>query len=144
MLNKELLMGSAQGQRKVRLTIEKIDIISTIYGYLKDYSNSLNVLPYWGTTDNVIDRLAYYEDYNQCSFLIVNEPEVTAFADGYSTVLHSGKAVTGDPYAMRNSEGSARYLTFDPPPTGTWIQRHSNRSRNRVLRRRRSLGGSKC
>lgn len=118
MLNKELLMGSEKGQRKVRLTIEKIDIISNIYGYLKDYSNSLDVLPYWGTTDNVIERLAYYEDYNQCSFLLVNESEVTAFADGYSTVLHSGKVVTGDPYAMRNSEGSTRYLTFDPPPTG--------------------------
>lgn len=35
------------------------------------------------------------------------------------------------------------YLIY-PPPTGTWTQRHSNQSRNRVLCRRSSLGGSRC
>lgn len=34
-------------------------------------------------------------------------------------------------------------LEFTPPPTVTWIQKHSNLSR-RLLCRRRSLGGSLC
>ncbi len=35
-------------------------------------------------------------------------------------------------------------LEFTPPPTVTWIQIRSNRSRNRVLCRKSSLGGSRC
>lgn len=42
------------------------------------------------------------------------------------------------------SQDKTEVLTFDPPPTVTWIQRHSNRSRKRILRRRSPLGGSRC
>lgn len=148
MLNKELLMaGSEQSQRKVVLTIGKAAIYSDYaYGYMRDLMDDtqLNVLPYWGTTDNVLERLLYFGPLNASIFKLDKDPEVTAFVEGYSTSLHNGNVVKGDPYNMRNSEGSTRYLTFDPPPTVTWIQRHTNRSRNRVLCRRSSLGGSRC
>lgn len=35
-------------------------------------------------------------------------------------------------------------LIFDPPPTIIWIHLRATRSRNRVLCRRRSLGGARC
>lgn len=148
MLNKELLMaGSEQSQRKVVLTIGKVDVFSGYaYGYMKDLMDDtqLNVLPYWGTTDNVLERLVHFGPLNTSMFKLDKDPEVTVFVEGYSTSLHKGNVVNGDPYDMRNSEGSTRYLTFDPPPTVTWIQRHTNRSRNRVLCRRSSLGGPRC
>lgn len=148
MLNKELLMaGSEQSQRKVVLTIGKVAVFSGYaYGYMKDFldDTQLNVLPYWGTTDNVLERLVHFDSLNTSIFMLDKDPEVTVFVEGYSTSLHNGNVVEGDPNDMRNSEGSTRYLTFDPPPTVTWIQRHTNRSRNRVLCRRSSLGGPRC
>lgn len=116
MLNKELLMDDTQ----------------------------LNVLPYWGTTDYVLERLVHFDSLNTSIFMLDKDSQVTVFVEGYSTSLHNGEVMTGDLYDMRNSEGSTRYLTFDPPLTVTWIQRHTNRSRNRVLCRRSSLGGSRC
>lgn len=122
MLNKELLMaGSEQSQRKVVLTIGKAAVYSGhAYGYMKDLMDDtqLNVLPYWGTTDNVLERLMYFDSLNASTFMLGKDPEVTVFVEGYSTSLHTGKVVKGDPYNMRNSEGSTRYLTFDPPPDG--------------------------
>ena len=148
MLNKELLMaGSKQSQRKVVLTIRKVTAFyGYAYGYMKDFKDDtqLNVLPYWGTTDSVLERLAFFPTINKSTFRVDKDPEVTVFVEGYSTSIHNGNVVKGDPYDMRNSEGSTRYLTFDPPQTVTWIQRHTNRSRNRVLCRRSSLGGPRC
>lgn len=148
MLNKELLMaGSKQSQRKVVLTISKVAVFSGYaYGYMKDFMDDtqLNVLPYWGTTDSVLERLAFFPTINKSTFRVDKDPEVTVFVEGYSTSIHNGNVVKGDPYGMRNSGGSTRYLTFDPPQTVTWIQRHTNRSRNRVLCRRSSLGGPRC
>lgn len=148
MLNKELLMaGSEQSQRKVVLTIGKVAVFSGYaYGYMKDFMDDtqLNVLPYCGTTDNVLERLVHFDSLNTSIFMLDKDPEVTVFVEGYSTSLHNGNVVNGDPYDMRNSEGSTRYLTFDHPQTVTWIQRHTNRSRNRVLCRRSSLGGPRC
>lgn len=148
MLNKELLMaGSEQSQRKVVLTIGKAAAyFGYAYGYMKVLMDDtqLNVLPYWGTTDNVLERLVHFDSLNTSIFMLDEDPEVTVFVEGYPTSLHNGKVMNGDPYDMRNSEGSTRYLTFDPPPTVTWIQRRTNRSRKRVLCRRSSLGGSRC
>lgn len=148
MLNKELLMaGSEQSQRKVVLTIRKAPAFyGYSYGYMKDFMDDtqLNVLPYWGTTDNALERLVYFDTLDKSMFMLDKDPEVTVFVEGYSTSLHNGTVAKGDPYDMRNSEGSTRYLTFDPPQTVTWIQRHTNRSRNRVLCRRSSLGGPRC
>lgn len=122
MLNKELLMaGSEQSQRKVVLTISKGAIsFGYAYGYMRDFMDDtqLNVLPYWGTTDNVLERLVHFGSLNTSIFMLDKDPEVTVFVEGYSTSLHNGNAVVGDPYEMHNSEGSTRYLTFDPPPDG--------------------------
>lgn len=122
MLNKELLMaGSEQSQRKVVLTIGKVAVFSGYaYGYMKDFMDDtqLNVLPYWGTTDNVLERLVHFSSLKTSTFMLDKDPEVTVFVEGYSTSLHNGEVVNGDPYEMRNSEGSTRYLTFDPPPDG--------------------------
>lgn len=122
MLNKELLMaGSEQSQRKVVLTISKAANFSGYaYGYKKNLMDGtqLNVLPYWGTTDNVLERLVHFDSSNTSIFRLDKDSEVTVFVEGYSTSLHSDNVVKGDPYDMRNSEGSTRYLTFDPPPDG--------------------------
>lgn len=122
MLNKELLMaGSEQSQRKVVLTIGKgTAFFGYAYGYLRDIMDDtqLNVLPYWGTTDNALESFVRFETPNKSIFRLDKDTEVTAFVDGYYTSLHNGVPVEGDPYEMRNSEGSTRYLTFDPPPDG--------------------------
>lgn len=122
MLNKELLMaGSEQSQRKVVLTIGKFDIFfGHAYGYMKDFVDDtlLSVVPYWGTTANALERLAYFDTPKKSMFMLNEGPEVTVFVEGYSTSLPNGGAVEGDPYEMCNSEGSTRYLTFDPPPDG--------------------------
>lgn len=122
MLNKELLMaGAEQSQRKVVLTIGKADTYSGYtYGYMQDFMDDtqLNVLPYWGTTANVLECLVLFDSLNTTVFMVNGDSEVTIFVEGYSTSLHNGKAMTGDPYDLRNSEGSTRYLTFDPPPDG--------------------------
>lgn len=142
MLSKELLIASAKKkeQRKVKLTIGYYKKVSRYakYGYSKPYSfGSLDVVPYWGTTNDVMTNLIYTREETW-----FNAPSgITAFAEGYTQSISSG-TITGDIYSMDNSEGKIRYLTFDPPPTVTSIQTHSNRSR--VLRRRSSLGGSLC
>lgn len=122
MLNKELLMaGSEQSHRKVVLTIGKAALYSGhAYGYMKDSiaDTQLNVLPYWGTTDNVLGRLMYFDSLNATTFMLNKDSEVTVFVEGYSTSLHAGQVMKGDLYDMRDSEGSTRYLTFDPPPDG--------------------------
>lgn len=140
MLNKELLIASAKKkeQRKVKLTIGRYKKIGAArYGYDKRFSfGSLDVVPYWGTTNDVMKGLSYSRE--ETGFLAPSG--ITAFAKGYTQGIISGKAITGDIYSMGNSEGGIRYLTFDPPQTGTWIQRHSNRSR----KKRSFLGGSRC
>lgn len=122
MLNKELLMaGSKQSQRKVVLTIRKITTFyGYAYGYMKAFKDDtqLNVLPYWGTTDSVLERLVHFDSLNTSIFRLDKDPEVTVFVEGYSTSIHTSTVVGGDPYGMSNSGGSTRYLTFDPPPDG--------------------------
>ena len=143
MLNKNsLLMGRKKEQRKVKLTIGRYKKIGDAkYGYNKHFSfGSLDVVPYWGTTNDVMEVLSY--SHEKTSFSAPSG--ITAFVKGYTQGITTGNAITGDIYSMDMSEGATRYLTFDPPPTGTWIQSHSNRSRKRLLRRRRSLGGSRC
>lgn len=144
MLNKELLMmGSEQGQRKVQLTIG-VHTMPTgqIYGYNRaDKVGSLDALPWWISEIETMNFLAYYNMFKRTGF---KAPDgVTVFVGGHPQPISTDTWLNGDPYSMDAEIGGIRYLTFDPP-TGTWIQRHSNRSRNRVLCRRRSLGGSRC
>lgn len=111
MLNKRLLIASAKKkeQRKVKLTIGYLD---GKYGYSKIYSfGSLDVVPYWGTTNDVMKRLAYTRMGTEFSA----PSGITAFAEGYTQGITSGKTIKGDIYSMGNSEGAIRYLTFDPP-----------------------------
>lgn len=115
MLNKRLLIASAKKkeQRKVKLTIGYYKKVSRYakYGYSKSYSfGSLDVVPYWGTTNDVMTSLIYTREETW-----FNAPSgITAFAEGYTQSISSG-TITGDIYSMDNSEGKIRYLTFDPP-----------------------------
>lgn len=141
MLNKELFLGSTQGQRKVALTIgynnRKQD-----YGYAKGYAGSLDLLPYWGEMKAEIESLS---SYTRTGFYLTDSSiVVTVYAEGYPLSITSGSLIRGDIFSMVGYTDDVRYLTFDPPPMGTWTQRHSNRSKKRVLCRRSSLGGSRC
>lgn len=146
MLNKELLIASAKKkeQRKVKLTIGRHESFGMIaFGYNKDFYGSLDVVPYWGTTNDVMSSLIYLLSVVEMTTL--GAPSgVTVFVEGYTQSISSSNTQDGDTYSMNNSEGAIRYLTFDPPPTGTWIQTHSDRSKKRVLCRRSPLGGSRC
>lgn len=144
MLNKELLMGAKQGQRKVQLTIGVITFpTGKAYGYNRaDNVGSLDALPWWSSSLEAMNFLVYYTMFKRTSF---KAPDgVTVFVEGYPQSIYSDSWMDGDPYSMDGEIGGVRYLTFDPPPTGTRIHRHANQSRNRVLCKRNSLGGSKC
>ena len=106
-------MGRKKEQRKVKLTIGRYKKIGDArYGYDKRFSfGSLDVVPYWGTTNDVMKGLSYTRE--ETGFLAPSG--ITAFVKGYTQGIISGKAITGDIYSMDNSEGDIRYLTFDPP-----------------------------
>lgn len=148
MLNKELLIGSSkQEQLRVEITIELIDVEGGNYifcGYDRGRHpfGRAYPLPYWGTPSHTIKTFAY--DFNGDYTRFVAVDGVTVHVEGYSTTLVSSSDVNGDPYDLAGNTGKTRYLTFDPPQTVIWIQKHSNRSRKRVLRRGSSLGGSRC
>ena len=141
MLNKELLLGYTKGQRKVKLTIFGYNPYSDVYhfGYDKDHMGSLDVLPYWGSEVAVIQKFLCI-DFDKTIFYLTKGPKVTAHVKGYSKTITTGVDELGDVYSMFGKSGDIRYLTFDPPPTVTSIQTHSNQSR----KKRSSLGGSKC
>lgn len=150
MLNKELLMGSSkQEQLKVEVTIEFIDTEGGDY-FLAGYDREgrypfgrVYPLPYWGTPSHTFKTFAYDINLHNTSFVAVDG--VTAHVEGYSTPIVSSSLVRGDPYDLvLDNSVKTRYLTFYPPQTVIWIQKHSNRSRKRVLRRGSSLGGSRC
>ena len=141
MLKKNLLlMGRKKEQRKVKLTIEAYEHSTGYnYGYTLGYYGSLDVLPYWGDPKNKIRSLVCRDRHTTSFSLTPGYTGVTAYVKGYPQGISAGIDMNGDPYSMYGSGGDVRYLTFDsPPPLVTWIQKHSNRSRNRVLCRRRS------
>ena len=149
MLNKELLMGSSkQEQLKVEITLAFINVEGGDYafsGYDREGRHPFGrayPLPYWGTPSHTFKTFAYDVNSDSTSFVAVDG--VTAHVEGYSTPVVSSSFVDGDPYDLLGISGNTRYLTFDPPQTVIWIQKHSNRSRKRVLRRGSSLGGSRC
>lgn len=118
MLNKELLMGAKQGQRKVQLTIGHNRKYSR-YGYYSGSIGSVDVLPYWINSRYVIKQL--FADIRDTIFKLTNDDEgveVTVYVEGYPTAMSSGTLKEGDIYSMRDNEGFIRYLTFDPPPDG--------------------------
>lgn len=117
MLNKELLITSAKKkeQRKVKLTIGRHESFGLIaFGYNKDFYGSLDVVPYWGTTNDVMSSLIYLLSVVEMTTLGAPS-EVTVFVEGYTQSISSSNTQDGDTYSMNNSEGKIRYLTFDPP-----------------------------
>lgn len=149
MLNKELLMGSSkQEQMKVEITIEFIDVDGgtvMLSGYDRGGKFPLgkaSPLPYWGTPNNTLKTFMY--NSNDMSMLFTAVKGVTVHVEGYPTTLVSHIYVFEDLYNLEGNNGGTRYLTFDPPQTVIWIQKHSTRSRNKVLRRGSPLGGSRC
>ena len=164
MLNKELLMGNTGKEPHILMTVQHYydsDMGHKYYGY-NAYALAGNVsrIPCWGRFDTMknyseltvlatnagltLETMIHWSNPYTSNRLVVtrldteksvlfvntNTPTVLSFAtDFLFTAAEIDKEVP---------------LIFDPPPTGTWIQRHSNRSRKRVLCRRSSLGGSRC
>lgn len=118
MLNKELLMGNTQGQRKVQLTIGVFTFpTGKAYGYNSaDNGGSLDALPWWISEAEAMNFLVYYTMFKQTGFKAPNG--VTVFVEGYPQSISSASWLAGDPYSMDGEIGGVRYLTFDPPPYG--------------------------
>lgn len=147
MLNKELLMCNTEGQQPVALTVSMQRQEGTSlheYGYDRVSYGKLAPQPFWGNSIT-LQGLTYYESaYTTCR-MTDRSITVTIYVSGYhDSPIRSGETIYNDIFELRQKIGQTVYLTFDPPPMVTWTQRLSNRSRNRVLCRRRSLGGSRC
>lgn len=156
MLNKELLMvGASKAQKEVRLTVgysEAAKAYGMRYtGYPVTFDvGGINVLPYWNTSlllsvleDELTGtlRVSLSVPIPNFSLRIKNSRgsnQLTWPSDDNQTAQDRSNL------DLRHDVNTEIILTFDPPPTGTSIQKHSNRSRNRVLCRRSSLGGSRC
>lgn len=147
MLNKEqLLMRNTVGQQPVALTVGVFGRREFhYYGFDAGYFGTLAPVPFWG--DNVrLGTLAYFEDeYRTRCAPTDRSCFFTVYISGYeNTPIDTGETKEGDYYNFSAKVDQTLYLTFDPPPTVIWIQKPSNRSRNRVLCRRSSLGGARC
>lgn len=116
MLNKELLIGAKQGQRKVQLTIGAFTFpTGKAYGYNRaDNVGSLDALPWWSSEIEAMNFLAYYTMFKRTSFKAPNG--VTVFVEGYPQSISSDSWLDGDPYSMDGEIGGVRYLTFAPTP----------------------------
>lgn len=145
MLNKELLMGNTVGQQPVALTVgrKRQGTVEYEYGYDRFDFGELAPDPFWGNDDIRLNRLKCYDgDYTACR-VSSSRFIVTVYVSGYhDSPIRSEGHIDGDIFELKEKVNQTVYLTFDPPPMGTWIQRHTNRSR--VLCRRSSLGGSRC
>lgn len=146
MLNKELLMGNTGGKQPVVLTVDRYTVVTRghYYGYSLGRFGRLEPRPFWGNY-TYLNELKYDDWTNRTTCSMTDRSvDVTVYVSGYQdSPISSGESISGDPFEFKIF-GKTVYLTFDPPPTGTRIKRHSNRSRNRVLCRRRFLGGSRC
>lgn len=169
MLNKELLMAGEVEPHMFLILNSGQGFIDpgdrTYYGYMRSYEpdamgpsiGNVNRIPYWGSPDSSFLQALYTSvddsggNYNTslrfryripfAPMSVTIKDRTSEFSNAYDTWL--GGEYT-DVWDLERSGGMTLPVYFDPPPTGTWIQRHSNRSRNRVLCRRSSLGGSRC
>lgn len=166
MLNKELLMaGITMKEPHILLTVGYDGgIRAYTYGYTRIYSisennvGSVSKIPYWGDVSKNISLTALYGSRiksNNSVSTWINWGSNFTFNRLVATRLDTGKSVefvtnsayvevTGVALFTESDKYKEIPLTFDPPPMGTWTQRHSNRSKKRVLCRRSSLGGSRC
>jgi hypothetical protein len=143
MFNKELLMGNTGGQQPVALTVGSYCISGPYfyYGYDSGYVGALAPVPFWNS--NVHLSTLRYDNQNNHTTCATTDRSVNikVYISGYQdSPISSGESISGDPFRFTVKVGQTVYLN----PTGTRIKRHSNRSRNRILCRRRSLGGSRC
>lgn len=149
MLNKELLMGTTGGQQPVALTVGKERQGTSVpriyeYGYKNMSFGALSPEPFWGNYIYLQSLKYRGESYTSCR-MKDSSITVTVYVSGYpDSSIRSGESIYGDIFELRGKVNQDVYLTFDPPPTGIWIQRHTNRSKKRVLCRRSSLGGARC
>lgn len=147
MLNKELLLGNTGEQQPVALKVGKFSRREFYYyGYDSAYFGTLTPVPFWG--NNVeLAVLAYFEDDYLTKCVATDRSYAfKVYISGHqSSPISAGESISGDPFNLSEKADQTVYLTFDPPPMVTWIQKHSNQSKKRLLRRsRRSLGGAKC
>lgn len=163
MLNKELLMaGDNAPQYHFKFRVGNDPSHDWDRGWVKEtqgeypaVGEALSPIPYWITPNNYLERCS--STPNSTAFRSkatrsppVNNRIICRDETGAEIYRDSSYEYCFDYYRrntvfLRDMLGQVVYVTFDPlPPTVTWIQRHSNRSRNRVLCRRSSLGGSRC
>lgn len=147
MLNKELLMGNTGGQQPVALTVGEhiAGLGGSSYGYGLGYFGDLEPRPFWGNY-TYLNELKYTSKRHITTCSMTDKSiDVMVYVSGYQdSPISSGGSISGDPFRFAEKVGQTVYLTFDPPPTGTWIQLRTNRSKKRVLCRRSSLGGARC
>lgn len=166
MLNKELLMaGITMKEPHILLTVGRYAMPSgefTIvqYGY-KAYKVSSNAtrIPCWGgygTIKNYVALKTLLTDEESGATIIAwrnpftpNRLEVTRLDTGKSihfshTEPSVSQIITDAQFFTESAVGREIPVIFDPPPTIIWIPLRANRSRKRVLCRRRPLGGSRC
>lgn len=165
MFNKELLMAGATGKGPhILMFVTRYNDPATghdYYGY-NAYANAGEVskIPCWGgygtmknytalnvlgtnaglTLETIINWRNPYTSNRLVVTRLDTEKSVMFFNTGAST--HS--LITNDFLFTAAEQEKEIPLIFDPPPTIIWIQLRTNRSRNRVLCRRSSLGGSRC
>ena len=147
---------------KVYLTVGYYEDIWTgeVFGVnTEEHIGSISAIPKWG--DNALNY-SYIEvhkpkdpptKYKYIMYVPSSDSvkQITMITESGSVTLEKlpnySNYVYNSDYDVLNfteSIGKTIEITFDPPPMVTWTQRLSNRSRNRVLCRRRSLGGAKC
>ena len=165
MLNKELLMAGATGKEPhILIYVTRYhdsDMGHSYYGY-NAYSDDGEVskIPCWG-------RYGTMKNYSALEVLATREglilETMISLRNPYTFNKLEVKRLDTEKFAVFEHDNAyastlfASYslfrvsdidigipLIFDPPPTIIWIPLQANRSRNRVLCRRRSLGGAKC
>ena len=162
MLNKELLMGVEKPftpitiRGKVTKSGTKVGIGWCTSNYPNFVNTPINAIPLYSTSSPYKWNFAlYYETRNRFHSIVlpyagyVGIPEITVTVDGKAYTVGNQfddeytSGITDIDWKLDSKIGQYIEVELDPPPSGTWIQRHSNRSRKRVLCRRSSLGGSK-
>ena len=165
MLNKELLMAGITGKEPhITLYVDDFYDLSAPgdgsgYGYsATDGTGMVSRIPCWGgygmmqnytalrilaTVGDKESLISWRNPYSSPRLM------VTRLDTGKSIeFVHSDPSTSGiykkAPFFTRADLYTEIPLIFDPPPTIIWIQLRTNRSKKRVLCRRRSSGGSRC
>ena len=166
MLNKELLMAGATGKEPhILMNVIRYYDSDMGNGYYYGYNSysvagDVSKIPCWGGYGTMKNYTALEVLATNAGLLVEtminwrnpyasNRIVVTRLDTEKSVVFvnkdASAHSLIASDFLFTAAEiGKEIPLIFDPPPMGTWIQRHTNQSRNRVLCRRRSLGGAKC